>query len=200
MRKLPSIASALVLSALAVSCTDQPTGTQGPAVAAPLLNFMNNPDNGNPKIWRYEDFAFLVIYDSDSPLAAVHSSFPSCGGELQPVSVQEIVDNPNDPFSDQVRQLLQADGINIFVVDLSAPGGCFGYDLVASGTGNLVNTDNDFFAFVHDNPNSNAFGFTAQGRLTSPGGDRVSYNGVSKCVWDGTDFGSIRCKDQVNLR
>jgi hypothetical protein len=200
VRKFTSIASVLVLSALIASCTDQPTATEGPTLDAPSLNFMNNPDNGNPKVWRYEDGAFLLIFDSDSPLVAVHTTFPNCGGELQPVSVQEIVDNPNDPFSDQVRQLLQADDINIYIVDLSASGACFGFGLVASGTGNLVNTDNDFWAFLHDNPNANAFGFTAQGSLTSPGGAGVRYSGVSKCVWDGDDQESIKCKDKINLR
>lgn len=196
---------ALVLGLMVGACSERPVLTAtDEAVFSPdvrtLDNFSNNPDNGNDRVFRFEQNVFFVIFDPNSTLAVAHSSFPDCGGDLEPVSTQWIQDNPDDPLSAKIREVTLADPINIFVVDLAQAGNCFGFRLVASGTGKLVNTDNDIFTFLRPNNNANAFGFTAQGRLTAPAGDRVHYNGVSKVVWDGEDFATLRVNEHFNLK
>ena len=206
-------ALAVALGLMAGACSEQPAPTAaGEAVfstgSRTFDNFSNNPDNGNDRIFRFEQDVFLLLFQfpNDFPppgipdLVAIHSSTPDCGGILEPVSTQWVQDNPDDPISAKIREVLLADPINIFVVDFAQEGNCFGLNLVASGTGKLVNTDNDLFVFLRPHNNANAFGFTAQGRLTTPGGDRVHYNGVSKLVWDGEDFSTFKVNEHFNLK
>ena len=51
--------------------------------------------------------------------------------------------------------------------------------------------------------NRPSFTFTnklAEGGLQAVAGGRVQYNGVSHCVWDGEDFETLKCKDQINFQ
>ena len=189
----------LVLAvAMALGCADQPTTpstmTDGVGLA-PAFTFIKNPDNGNPHIYRFESDVFYLIFQFPSgpppagtpDLVAVHSTTPDCGGGLEPADIQQVIENPDDPASGKIRELTLADPINIFIVDLSQPGSCFGFELVASGEGKLVNTDNDVLVFLRDSNNANAFGFTAHGQLYGPDGRMAHYNGASKVTWDGND-------------
>lgn len=209
--RLTSLAMALGLVVGACGEQPVPTATDEAVFSTgvrTLDNFSNNPANGNDRVFRFEQNVFFLIFQfpDDVPppgtpdLVAVHSSTPDCGGILEPVGTQWIMDNPDDPLSAKIREVTLADPVNIFVVDLAQAGSCFGFRLVASGTGKLVNTDNDIFTFLRPNNNANAFGFTAQGRLTTPAGDRVHYNGVSKMVWDGEDFGTFKVNEHFNLK
>ena len=195
---------------LTFGCTDQPltpSALSDGAAPAPAFNFLNNPDPGNNRIFRYEADLFLLIFQfptsippAGTPdLVAVHTTTPDCGGILEPADFQEIVD-PDDPIFNQIRQVVQADPINIFIVDLAQAGSCFGFELVASGTGKLVNTDNDVLVFLRENNNANAFGFTAQGTLYGPGGERAHYSGVSKASWDGNTGDRFFINEHFNFR
>lgn len=198
---------ALALAVGLVACADQPSPTalsEGVA-PAPAFNYLNNPDNGNARIFRFESHVFFLIFQFPNTLppagtpdlVAVHSTTPNCGGILEPADFQSVVDNPTDPTAGKVRELIQADPINIFIVDLSQSGNCFGFQLVARGTGKLVNTDNDFFVAGN---NANAFGFTAQGQLTGPTGQKAHYNGVSKISWDGDTGDRFFVNEHFNFK
>ncbi len=54
MKKRNLIALA-ALGLFTFGCAESPTSTEGAALDAPTLNWMNNPDNGNARIFRYED-------------------------------------------------------------------------------------------------------------------------------------------------
>ncbi|TFH19802.1 MAG: hypothetical protein E4H03_13285 [Myxococcales bacterium] len=201
-RELQLTAFAVTLGLVAGACSENTTPTAASetgieAVTTVAHNFGNNPDNGNDRIFRFEQDAFFLIFDANSSLVAAHTSTPcALGGILEPISTQWIIENPDDPFSGQVRETLLADPINIYILDLAQGGDCFGFALVASGTGKLVNTDNDFYSFLNpDTHRSNAYGFTAQGQLTGADGSKMHYNGVLKVVWDGIDGSK---KDNVN--
>lgn len=183
----------LVLTFLsaAAACTEGPAepvsneddGVASVASAATLDNFLNNPDNGNERIFRVEDQVFLILFDDTpgSTLAAVHSSFPQCGGSPVPVSLQEILHNPDDPLAGRVNVLLQATDVNIRIIDTADPGSCFGNRLVAGGTGRLQITDNDLF--VEGKSSANAFGFMANATLTTPSGATAHYNAIQRTSW-----------------
>ena len=71
---------------------------------------------------------------------------------------------------------------------------------LATGTAKLVNTDNDLLVFQNpNNVNHNAFGFTAQGRLTRPDGSTAQFNGVNRSVWDGVNGASFKSTVKINL-
>jgi len=204
-----SLAAGLAL-VLTFGCADQlttPTALNE-AAPAPAFNFLNNPDNGNARIFRFEQHVFFLIFqfpDAAPPagtpdLVAVHTTTPDCGGILEPADLQAVLEDPDDPFFNQVRQVTLADPINIFIVDLSQAGSCFGLELVASGTGKLVDTDNDLFIFLRDSNNANAFGFTAQGQLYSPAGQIAHYNGVSKISWDGNTGARFFVNEHFNFK
>lgn len=188
MNRLASTALALAVFALGCESATEPADeTLAPSEAvertdAPTLNtFINNPGEVGFRVLRFENHAFFELQDPESPLRALHTTEPFCGGVLEPADIQLIADNPDDPMTDRVRLLLLADPINISILDTSQPGDCFGDKLIASGTGKLVNTDNDFFAFLNGAQGANAFGFQAQSTLSGPDG-RAHYNGVLRIV------------------
>ncbi len=180
----------LALAVFALGCesaTEPADETLAPTEAvertdAPTLNtFANNLEGGGPHIFRLDDGLIVaVLNDPETSLAAVHAAEPFCGGDLEPVDMQFVVDNPDDPLADRIRRLMLADPINIFVVDGAKSGGCFGAELIASGKGKMVSTDNDLTALLENN--ANAFGFSAHGTLTGVDGGTAHYNGVRKIV------------------
>lgn len=188
MSRLASTALALAVFALGCESATEPADeTLAPSEAverteAPTLNtFTNNLDGGGPHIFRTDDGLIVAILnDPETSLSAVHAPEPFCGGELEPVNTQFVVDNPDDPLADRIRRLILADDINIFIVDAAEPGGCFDAELIASGKGKLVSTDNDLTALLENN--ANAFGFSAHGTLTGVDGGTAHYNGVRKIV------------------
>ena len=187
MHRVLTFLIALALVA-ATGCDRQPAGpAAGAGTVAPDFNFNNNPWGGSEHIFRSEYYAFFVVFDTESPLAAVLSSTPDCGGLLEPADRQRVVADPYDP-------------INIFLVDLSGDGACFGFDLVASGEGKLVYTDNDYYAFFQDRNSSNAFGFRATGKVVDSDGGRWHFNGMVHQVWDGEDFATLKATEQFNLK
>ena len=197
---------ALVLAVLTVAC-DQGVPTQpaaGVTAPAPMLNFTNNPDTGNDRIFRIETGGVgFGIFDPNSSLLAILSTTAFCdASEFHTVSIQEIYENPDDPTAGQIRQLMKGKDLNMWVVDdATYPNGdCFGRDLVASGTGSVVQTDNDLFAILRDNKNKNSFGATGHGKLTTVDGERLHYNATIRIVWDGDDFSTMKINEHFNVR
>lgn len=193
-----------MIALLAVGCAEPtipPDASSTGLTGVPSLDnsFGNNPYNGNDRIFRFENTFVLTVFDPSSSLVAVLSSFPICGGAFEPVATQWIMEHPDDPLTGQIRQVTLADPINIFVVDLNQPGGCFGFQLVASGTGKVTLTDNDVFVFLRDDNNANAYGYTVNGQLTTLAGDLVHFGGAVRVVWDGHDPSTIKVAEQFHL-
>ncbi|NIM49591.1 MAG: hypothetical protein GTN62_05220 [Gemmatimonadales bacterium] len=209
MRKLGGCFVALLCTtALLVACSDQPTPTESAVIDPPLFNWMNNPDNGNPRIWRYQDHFAFGWTDPSTRVRAFHTTYPLADPDcspldfFEPMSFQDVADlDPDDFLRSRFRDLADADEIWILVRDLNEPGVCFGAKLLAQGVGKMHGTDNDFFAwYPNDRNNANAYGYVAQGKLTSPGGDKRHYNGVFRCHWDDDGVPEAKCKAKVNLK
>lgn len=185
--------AAMVLVAATVAC-DQSMPTQptsDAAAPAPMLNFTNNPDNGNGRIFRTETGGVgFGILDPNSPLLAVLSTVVFCDiGVPHTVSIQEVYETPDNPLVGQVRLLIQAKDINMWIVDTSQPGDCFGGELVASGTGSVIQTENG----------RNTIGATGHGKLTGIGGERLNYSATLRIVWDTDDFSTKSFTMKFNL-
>jgi len=173
------------LPVLLVACSEQAPMEpfeESPAVAA--FDFMNNPDIGNLKVYRYEDHIRTCWTDPDNGLRACHQTFPfadpDCGIQAAeaPLGYQTVVID-----ADNIRAITNAVGdAYVFVRDTNAPGTCFDNALVAQGWGSLRYTDNDTWGTGYYN--ANHWGFTADGDLMTPGGDPLKYTGHAVLLWN----------------
>jgi hypothetical protein len=215
MRKL---ALALV-PLLLLACGQEPAAPTLQAVQpTPAFTFANNPDNGNPRILRFGDVAGFLLIDPQTNLFSLQAGTNRQFGCIDPpelftfMDVQNILHNPDDPIVGQINEVRLGRGVYIAVYQGFDGWVGSGFDCsdlfsrkLAEGTGNFTNTDNDIFAFLLPEDgkiprnNYDAFGFVAQGWLTRVDGGTASYNGVSKCVWDGVDLASLKCNDKINF-
>jgi hypothetical protein len=167
------------------ACEREPVALADAEILA--SSWMNNPDNGNPRISRFEGEAIFCWSDAENGLRACHSTIPlgegdeaDCGPQevLDPVEVQDVglFDTNVDFFVNWLRRNAKGQ-VWITVRDETQPGTCFDNELIAEGWGEFHINDNDVFGTLPDDHNANAWGFRAQGRLTTPEGGTVAYNG-----------------------
>ena len=152
---------------------------------SPAYNWMNNPDNGNIRIARFQEHFAVSWTDPKNGLRATHTTFPlgDCGPqvELDPLDVQDVglfIDT--DEFFLSWLHRNTKGRLWVIVRDPSQAGTCFGNKLIAEGWGEMHYTDNDLFGFQEGDKNSNAWGFGGKGLLTTPDGRQVRYNGHAR--------------------
>lgn len=175
---------------VAASCQEAPVEPAADQVAGITFNWLNNPDNGNPRIFRGETHWISCWSDSENGLRACHGTLPLGGGSEPDCGLQEEGDliefqdvgifNPDDPFSSWIHEVVKGD-VWITVRDLNTPGTCFGAALVAEGWGRFMYVDNDIFGTTVNN--TNTWKFRGHGNLTAPDGSRVNYNGHIKLMF-----------------
>jgi len=189
-------------------CAESPTSTESAALDAPTLNWMNNPDNGNPRIFRYEDHLATSWTDPKTGLRATHTTFPignepDCGpqGLLEPLDRQDVgAEDLNDFLASWFHSNAKGE-VWVIVRDVNAAGDCYGNELVGQGTAAFHYTDNDVFSpFSNTRNNVNAWGFTAQGTVTTVGGEELKYTGQMHAVYDPQKDEVISRTAKVHLR
>lgn len=178
----------VVLLALfvAVSCDQQPLQqTPDQITTEANFDFLNNPDNGNPRIWRGEDYWRFCWSDAESEYRyrVCHVSYPLEGGPPQacdipdlgpPLAHQDIGDwDVDNPF---IHHVIKGDTW-VVVRDTWVEGDCFGSVEVASGWGKFMVNDNDVFGTAEGDNNANTWQFKGNGQLMTPDGAKVAYNG-----------------------
>lgn len=154
-----------------------------PAQSGPGIAFLGSSGTADPRVYRYEDEFGVAWTDPGNGLRATHWSSrflvePGCGDfEGGPIGYQEVgLINADDLFASQIR--VNAMGaVWIIVRDLNQPGDCFGAKLVAEGWGRAHYTDNDAFGIGPEQPNTNAWGYMAEGVLVAPDGSTHQYAG-----------------------
>jgi hypothetical protein len=141
--------------------------------------------------------AFLfLLFDFEHRLAAAHNArdgFRGLCGDVTtvftPGEFQDIL-SPADEIL--VQELFKAEGafVNVYPWDgvfpptVEALCDFLHGTRLAQGTARLVNTDNDFFAFLRDAPiRADAFGFTAQGTVNLASGGQAQYNAALRFVF-----------------
>lgn len=206
-----SLAFPLVAVLFAGCGREPPTAPE--RLVVPSFTFINNPDNGNPRIVRYgAGFGFLLIDPKTGLFSLQAATNRQLGCNVPPqfinfMDVQDILHNPDDPLAGQINELIIGKDIYIAVYEgwdewVAAGSTCddlFARKLAEGFNGNFRYTDNDLFIFLRDHNNHNAFGFVAQGKLNRVGGGTANYNGVSRCVWDGYDGATLKCVDRINF-
>ena len=176
------------------------------APPAPAFDFSNNPDNGNPRVFRYQDEFGVAWTDPGSGLRVTHWSTrflvePGCGDfeGRGPIAFQQVgLLDLADIFASQLRVNAMGD-VWVIVRDLNQPGNCFGAALVAEGWGSIHYTDNDAFGLGPNQPNANAWGYIGDGVLTTPTGGTVRYSGHLRIAFTGA--GELAtARPTINLR
>jgi hypothetical protein len=210
-------ATLLLLPLFLLACDPAPVAP--PLDMSPSFNYMNNPDNGNPQIWRNEwDAAYRWL---DGSLRVTVTTFPiggqgTCGTDdyLDTWEWQDLVFG--DDWTDPLTRLIetgQQNAVWIVVDDVSTAGGCFvtttypgGGTLLAEGIGKARNNDNDLWGIANgtpetddDDPWTNAWGFRATGQLSDPDGNPISVSGHLHCTYSSGDAAG-RCQTQIILR
>jgi len=173
------------------------------ALVAAIPALADPPPSSGPNVVRFED-TFAVFYsDARKGLSVTIGAdvVEDCNGNFEPelVSIQEIR-VPED--ANRIIGILKGDDLMTTVwpfTDFDC--GLFTTEEpVATGTSDLVLTDNDVLVFLTpDNVNWNAFGFTAHGLLTAQDGSDVRFNGVQRCIWDGNNDATFRCVERINV-
>jgi hypothetical protein len=193
-RRIPLVLALVAL--VAVGCEQQPVDPTGDVAvaAAPVFDWMNNPDNGNIKVMRSSSDFVWYWFDDELPLAAIHSTLPlddvfggpqACGlqGPGEPVSIQDVSSLKEEELCDNdVHEVLKGE-VWITIIDVSVPGTCLGSALVAEGWGKLSSTDNDFCGIGPGERGTNSYSFKGQGMLTAPDGNKVAYSGMGQHLY-----------------
>lgn len=72
------------------------------------------------------------------------------------------------------------------------------YPPFGEGTSDVIQTDNDYQAWLYDHNRKNAYGLSAHGVLTAPDGERMIFNSHFRCVYDaGAD--TQKCNVKITL-
>lgn len=179
----------LVLLLSFVGCDQQPTAPVGEET--PALNWMNNPDNDNIRIQRFQEHFAASWTDPKNGLRATHTTFPipfmdapetDCGPqtELTPLDVQDVgLIDAFDLFASQIRRNMRGP-LWVIIRDVTRTGTCYGNKLIAEGLGEMHYIDSDLFGVGPEGENANAWGFAGSGTLTKVGGGTLSYTGHAR--------------------
>lgn len=176
------------------ACDRQPAA---PATEdTPSLNWMNNPDNGNIRIARFQEHFAFSWTDPRNGLRATHTTFPipfmdapetDCGPqeELTPLDVQDVgLIDAIDLFASQIRRNMEGP-LWVIIRDVNQAGSCYGNRLIAEGWGEMHYSDNDLFGAGPEDNNANAWGFGGKGTLVTPQGEQVRYSGHARFTFTG---------------
>jgi hypothetical protein len=196
----------LIAAGLAVSCSDQglptPPGAQFAQVA-------NQENARGAIIVRLENRFLIIAFDFEKELLATHGfnegGFLFCGDPLTVIHLADVQRLLNPAEQELIMELFKVDDAFIRVYDWTGmppigPTICQG-EVLATGSGRLVITDNDLLALVEHN-RTNAFGFTAEGALNdAASGSRLHYNAVQRFTLDRDESGeTLREHRTISLR
>jgi hypothetical protein len=207
MHRLHTIIVVGALCAIPAACTESPAQPETAKLTGPLASVSWNPDNGNPRVIRGLDNTGFLVIDPTTDLFSIQSWGDGqfgCNGTPTLYSYEDYQVILHNDGKVHVVEI----GRGVYIAVFQGWNGWFasGFDCadlaarkIAEGSGKLTFTDNDYFAPSHDSHNSDAYGFTASGRLTLMVGGTAMYNGVSRCSWDGDTGARARCTDRIDL-
>jgi len=188
--------------ALLLACNDQATAPEAntPAITA---DFMNNPEPGPwPWVARYEFGLWVNHWSSpDGLVRAIHTTFPLSGTQpfatwgwddaicgppgMGVMHLQEISHWDPTHWEDPMAVWIENGIAEVWIVLVSrapgATGPCGGRPVIASGWGRLHYNDNNGTGLGRP---QDAWSYRAEGRLTTPAGETVQYNGHLTCIFN----------------
>jgi hypothetical protein len=162
------------------------------AIISPASVALAGPDNTDIVIWYDDPFSF-GFPDAGSGLAAWFGIdiAAACAGGDPAFSIIRQKDITLPQADQRIVHFANSDALPVTVWRMSDMDG-FGCPVgaatpIASGLVRMRYTDNDAIAFIGDNPNANAWGMMAEGRLTRADGQPARFSSIYRNVWDGVD-------------
>jgi len=187
-----------LLPFLLLACSEQMPVE--PVQVEPAFDWMNNPDNGNFKVYREGSNWLACFTDPANGLRACHATVPLNNGNepdcgLQqveaPVSYQDVGFFVGYNAESWLHAVAKGDAW-ITIRDTNTPGDCSGDLLVVEGWGRTSYNDNDYFG-TGDGANANTYRYRGRAQF----GD-LTYNGHWQTVcWPG--FGCAVTSVEINL-
>lgn len=162
--------------------------------------FENGPENPGPIVFRFDDVGGFHMADFKSGLGVIHGGdvveFCETGStEFDPILVQEV-DVPDD-FDRIINQVVGNDmPTTVWPFPVFDCGLFTTVDPIATGTADLILTDND--VNVSDNPNANSFGLSAHGKVTTDGGEKLNLHTHFRAIIKDGEFTLLT--EKVNLK
>lgn len=162
--------------------------------------FGNGPENPGPIVFRFDDVGGFHMADFKSGLGVIHGGdvveFCQTGStEFDPILVQEV-DVPDD-FDRIINQVVGNDmPTTVWPFPVFDCGLFTTVDPIATGTADLINTDND--VNVSDNPNANSFGLSSHGKVTTDGGEELNLHTHFRAIIKDGEFTLLT--EKVNLK
>jgi len=182
-----------------VGCSDN----SGPVVtptssAEQLVPLLGKTEGPGAWVYTYGIKTFAFFLDPNSGwflLLGVNDGSDLCTGAdgLDMFSISEI-SLPNADAIEFRRSILKFGGRDLTAMAwrrISPPGPLCAFLQAnppdATGIAKFMFNNNDYYADVQDNPNSNAWGAKANGTLKAPDGQVYQVNLLLRVSWDGAD-------------
>lgn len=201
MKRMTILSAVLLVMVFAVGCNDQNTPTAlNDDTSAVLFKISNAPANSGPIVMRDQTNNFAVFYaDTKAGVGTIHGfdvvdfCTPPIGTTFDLLDRQRVF-TPTEAAA--VNELLQGSDVTTSVWPFTNPT-CNAFlttTPLATGTVDIINTDNDFFAFLRFSPaRANAFGWNANGQLDLSGGGTGQFSGHFRAVFKpGESFKVVR--------
>ena len=190
MKHIATLCTILLVMVFAVGCNDQNTPTAlNDDTSAVLFKISNAPANSGPIVARDQGFFAVFTVDTKAGISAIHGfdvvdfCTPPIGTTFDLVDRQRVF-TPTEAAA--VNELLQGSDVTTSVWPFTNFS-CSAFlttTPLATGTVDLVLTDNDFFAFLRASPaRANAFGWNANGQLDLSGGGTGQFSGHFRGVF-----------------
>lgn len=182
MRRIAALA--FVTSFGAAACSDPPAPTE---LELPR-SFNANPASNGAIVVSFDGAFQLALFDAEKQLLAFHNfrnAFPACGQPVTQIRLAEFREVHSGADPTLINRMFQAPETFIWVWH-STDGSVLNARCrapIATGVGQLVQTDNDLTPFLGDRARANSFGFTATGSLTGSDGKTYHYSGRSRIVF-----------------
>jgi hypothetical protein len=202
MKSLAFICVALLGVLCLVSCSNEGTPAN-PSQDIELEQAASEspPASSGPYVIRYDYQTWFLVYDERQGTMAIIGLdvWDVCSGvgDVEVISIMDITERNEQ---EAINSIFSGDNLSVSVWPI-LPVNC-GLALeepLAVGHVDMRGTDNDVFAWLHEDPKRmNSFGLTAHGRVETPGGDSGLVSIISRIVWRQNE-GFYLINEKINM-
>jgi hypothetical protein len=197
----------IIILIFAIGCQQQEAPLEQTLYSTEQHSFLTKPPSySGPYVVRAEYPIFgewFIFSDPKTNLTALFGVdlFAACSDQGYFLDIMPVIDIyvPEDP--NRIIEIQKGEVHTYVYEGLYTGGPICPMEVIAYGMSDVVLTDNDLLTFsTPDNKNANAFGYMLHGKLTTPAGETVVFNAMSRSVWDGWDPETFKSVSKINLK